>query len=234
MQPGKLILLPNVLDTESDQETDLLPARLSAVMQMISGLIAEDEKEARKYLRRFLSQEKRQNFPIRLLNEHTIPKELETLLEPLQKGEIWGLISDAGLPCVADPGAHLVSLARRHNIPVQALPGPSSLILALQLSGFSGQSFCFHGYLPRELPDLERMVKDLERRAKTVTQIWIEAPYRSQKMLSNLKEWLHADTNLCVAASLNSSAERVVTQSIHKWKGGSFELGKEPTVFLLG
>lgn len=234
MESGTLILLPNVLDPESDQGMELLPAALPSIVQTISGLIAEDEKEARKYLRRFLSHEKMKATPIRLLNEHTTSKELEGLLDPLQKGERWGLISDAGLPCIADPGSTLVSLARRRNIPVQALPGPSSLILALQLSGFSGQNFCFHGYLPRETPDLERVVKDLERRAKTATQIWIEAPYRSQKMLSALKEWLHGDTNLCIAASLTSRSERIVTQPMHKWKVSSFELGKEPTVFLLG
>ena len=231
---GKLILLPNVLDSSSDQETSLLPAALPAIVETLSGVIAESEKGARMYLRRFLPQEKRASFPIRLLNEHTQTKELDELLEPLQKGETWGLLSDAGLPCIADPGTNLVALAKSRSIEVTALSGPSSLILALQLSGFSGQNFCFYGYLPRELIDLERTVKELEKKAKTVTQIWIEAPYRSQKMLTSLKDWLQTETRLCVAASLNTASQRVVSQSIHRWRAASFELQKEPAVFLLG
>lgn len=231
-QPGKLILLPNVLE-ESLPADPFLPASVQAAVSELDGLIAESEKSARRYLRRFLSHEKMAALPLRLLNEHTLPKELDELLKPILNGKTWGLISDAGLPCVADPGADLVAAASRFGVNVEAIAGPCSLILALQLSGFSGQRFCFHGYLPREAADLEKTVKDLERKAKEETQIWIEAPYRSAKMLEALKLWLQPATRLCVSLSLTTPSQRVASHSIQQWKSFPFEIGKEPAVFLL-
>ena len=232
MPAGKLILLPNVLE-ESLPADPFLPASVGAAVSHLSGLIAESEKSARRYLRRFLSHEKMASLPLRLLNEHTLQNEIEVLLKPVVEGQTWGVISDAGLPCIADPGADLVSAARRLNIDVEALVGPCSLILALQLSGFSGQRFCFHGYLPRESEELEKKIKDLEKRAKEETQIWIEAPYRSAKMIDALKLWLQPATRLCVAVNLTTSAQKVASHSVQQWKSLSFEIGKEPAVFLI-
>ncbi|HSX11818.1 MAG TPA: SAM-dependent methyltransferase [Chlamydiales bacterium] len=227
--PAKLILLPNLLD-ESLPTEPFLPISVNAAVASIQGLIAESEKMARRYLRRFLSHDDMAKMPLRVLNEHT--KDLAELIQPIATGQTWGLISDAGLPCIADPGADLVWLAHQKNIPIETLVGPSSLIMALQLSGFSGQHFTFHGYLPREVPDLENKIRLLEKTPST--HIWIEAPYRSSKMLDLLKRTLQPTTRLCVAVNLTTPTQRVVSQPVAKWKNNPFPLDKEPAVFLLG
>jgi 16S rRNA (cytidine1402-2'-O)-methyltransferase len=234
MHPGKLILLPNLLE-ESLPHEQFLPASVSTAVHAIQGLITESEKTARRYLRRFLTHEEMTKIPLRLLNEHTKEAELKELLAPLQKGEWWGLLTDAGLPCLADPGAELVWLARTHNIAVEALPGPSSIVLALQLSGLLSQRFAFHGYLPRESPALETAISALEKRSQqeSAVQVFIEAPYRSQKLLDLLLNTLHPTTRLCVAASLTTPTERVLSLPVAKFKQANLVLGKEPAVFLL-
>jgi 16S rRNA (cytidine1402-2'-O)-methyltransferase len=229
---GRLILLPNVLE-ESLPAEPFLPSSVQAAVLSLDGLIAESEKSARRYLRRFLSHERMAALPLRLLNEHTPPGEIEELLKPLLDGQIWGIVSDAGLPCIADPGADLVAAARRVGVSVESIPGPCSLFLALQLSGFSGQRFRFLGYLPRDPFELEKALKDLEKRAVGETQIWIEAPYRSAKMLETLKMCLQPATRLCIAVNLTTPNERVASRSIHEWKSLPFELSKEPAVFLI-
>lgn len=229
---GKLFLLPNVLE-ESLPADLFLPASVKTAVSQLDGLIAESEKSARRYLRRFLSHEKMAALPLRLLNEHSPLQEIEALLLPMLEGRTWGLISDAGLPCIADPGADLVAAARRFNLEIEAIAGPCSLILALQLSGFSGQRFSFHGYLPREMGDLEKVLKDLEKRARGETQIWIEAPYRSAKMLGALKQWLQPATRLSIAVNLTTSSQKVASHTIREWKSLPFEIGKEPAVFLI-
>jgi 16S rRNA (cytidine1402-2'-O)-methyltransferase len=232
MPAGKLILLPNVLE-ESLSIEPFLPPSVKEAVSKLKGLIAESEKSARRYLRKFISHDHMQTLPLRLLNEHTPLKDLEELLAPMLNGEIWGLVSDAGLPCIADPGAELVALARFKGIAIDALVGPCSLILALQLSGFSGQRFCFHGYLPREEGALGQTIRELEKRSHGETQIWIEAPYRSVKMLEFLKRMLHSNTQLSIAVGLTTPAERVASYKIDQWKSVSFPLGKEPAVFLI-
>ena len=229
---GRLILLPNVLE-ESLPAQPFLPASLQAAVEGLDGLIAESEKGARRYLCRFLSHEKMAALPLRLLNEHTPRKEIEEYLLPLLGGQVWGIVSDGGLPCIADPGADLVAAARRAKVEVEAIPGPCSLTLALQLSGFSGQRFRFHGYLPRMAGELEKTVRDLEKAAIGETQIWIEAPYRSAKMFDALKQWLQPGTQLSLAVSLTTPAQRVASHTVHEWRALSFEIGKEPAVFLI-
>ncbi|MES2274059.1 MAG: SAM-dependent methyltransferase [Chlamydiota bacterium] len=232
MISGKLILLPNLLDETLEVEL-FLPAGVGLAVHTIQGLIAESDKAARRYLRRFLTHDEMAKMPLRSLNEHSTEKEIEECLVPLTKGEIWGLISDAGLPCIADPGADVVWRANVLKIPVETLAGPSSILMALQLSGFSGQRFAFQGYLPREIPELEKQVRELEKRAHLETQIWIEAPYRSAKMLELLKRVLQPSTRLCVAVNLTSPNQRVVSQTVGLWNAASFPLEKEPAVFLI-
>ena len=231
-----LILLPNLLD-ESLSVEFFLPASVGPAVRSLQGLFVESEKAARRYLRRFLSHDEMQQVALRLLNEHTKPEELKSLIEPLTKGERWGVLSDAGLPCLADPGAELVFHARERGVAVQALVGPSSLILGLQLSGFASQRFAFHGYLPREMPALQAAIKGLEKRSEQemATQLFIEAPYRSEKLLDTLLETLKPTTRLCLAVSLTTAAEQVVSQPVAQWKltRNDFVLGKDPTVFLL-
>jgi 16S rRNA (cytidine1402-2'-O)-methyltransferase len=227
---GKLLLLPNLLD-ETLPADPFLPVSVGGAVAQLQGLIAESEKAARRYLRRFLTHDQMAQMPLRTLNEHTAEKELASLLEPIERGEVWGLISDAGLPCIADPGADLVWLAHQKQLLIETFVGPSSIFMALQLSGFGGQHFSFHGYLPRDVPELEQKVKELEKCAGT--QIWIEAPYRSAKMLDLLKRILQPSTRLCVAASLTLPTQKVVSQIVSKWRNHSFLIEKEPAVFLL-
>lgn len=225
---GKLYLLPNLLD-ESLPIEPFLPAGLSQVVSSIQGLIAESEKSARRYLRKFLSHDAMAQMPLRLLNEHT--QSIDELLEPLVKGERWGLISDAGLPCIADPGAVLVKKGREKGIEIEAIAGPCSIIMALQLSGFSGQQFCFHGYLPKESDLLEKKLRELEK--YTTTQIWIEAPYRTEKMLEIAKKVLQPTTSLCLALNLTLPHQKVISQTIEKWKKTNLKIEKEPAIFLI-
>ena len=231
---GKLLLLPNLLEESLPPEA-YLPATLGSKIKTIQGLIAESEKSARRYLRKFLTHDEMAAMPLRLLNEHTKEAELEELLEPITRGECWGLISDAGLPCIADPGAELIWKARSHRIQIETHAGPSSIVFALQLSGFPSQRFTFHGYLPREIPDLESAIRNLEKHSKSMAaaHVFIEAPYRSAKILESLLATLSPSTRLCVAASLTMPEERVVSQTVAKWKANRIQLNKEPVVFVV-
>jgi 16S rRNA (cytidine1402-2'-O)-methyltransferase len=223
-----LLLLPNLLDETLPVEP-FLPLSVAEAVRSLQGLIVESEKMGRRYLRRFLSHEEMQKVPLQVLNEHS--KDLAPLLEPLIRGERWGLISDAGLPCIADPGADLVWEARKKGIRVETFAGPSSLLMALQLSGFPAQTFSFHGYLPREEPLLKKKVLELEKARGT--HLWIEAPYRSDKMLQMLKEVLQPTTRLCVAASLTLPTQKVESKLVSLWRKSSMALEKEPAVFLI-
>jgi 16S rRNA (cytidine1402-2'-O)-methyltransferase len=231
---GVLYLLPNLLDEELAVEP-FLPISVKDAVTKIDGIIAESEKGARRYLRRFLTHDQMVQLPIKLLNEHTKPIELPGLIEPIVQGERWGLVSDAGLPCLADPGAPLVFLAHERRVQVVAFPGPSSIILALQLSGLNGQRFTFHGYLPREIPLLAQRLRELEKisHQEDATQIWIEAPYRSAKMAQLIIETLQPSTCLCIALSITTHRQRIRTQKIIEWRKELFSIEKEPAVFLL-
>lgn len=235
MQKGTLYLLPNLLEDQLDWQASLPKSVEEAVMDL-DGIIAESEKAARRYLLRFIDREKLQTIAIQLLNEHTDSNQLKPLLKPIQNGEKWGILSDAGLPCIADPGSHLVYLAQQcSNISVRSFAGPSSLLLGLQLSGLTAQRFAFHGYLPRKEPELKKALESLEKRSQheKATQIWIEAPYRSLKMASFAINTLHPSTLFCIAQSLDSPDQCVRTQTIGTWRKSPIDLGKVPAVFFL-
>ncbi len=227
-----LFLLPNLLDETLGWEP-FLPQSVPEAVRGLDGLIAESEKAGRRYLRRFVDHETMAATPIRLLNEHTA--ELTSLLEPLLRGEKWGLVSDAGLPCVADPGAPLVLLAHEKKVRVVTFAGPSSILMALQLSGLSGQRFSFHGYLPREAADLKKALQQMEARSRQEgsAQVWIEAPYRNAKMAQTVVEILQPSTLFCIARDLTLEDQFVRTQPIALWRKGGLEMAKTPTVFLL-
>ncbi|MBN1914626.1 MAG: SAM-dependent methyltransferase [Parachlamydiales bacterium] len=230
----EIVLLPNLLD-ESLSSEGLLPL-VRAEVESIEGLIAESFAGAKRYLRRFLPLERVNAIPIYLLNEHTKQEELAHLKSLVEQGKKWGIVSDAGMPCLADPGAALVMHAHAKNIFVRIIPGPSSVFLALALSGFSGQKFSFHGYLPREKQALEKTLRELEKISYTAAapQIWIEAPYRTEKMIRACVEILSHETFLCVAAELTMSEELVETLRIEEWKKRTIsEFNKKRAVFLL-
>jgi 16S rRNA (cytidine1402-2'-O)-methyltransferase len=230
---GKLILLPNVFD-RTLPHAPFLPETLKETVETLQGLITESEKEARYFLRRFLPHDRMSTLPLALLNEHTTQAQLQDLLKPMiEKNETWGLISDAGLPCIADPGAPLVFLARQKNISIEAIPGPSSIILSLQLSGFSGQAFFFHGYLPKEEHELKAKLLELEKNSHAATQIWIEAPYRTEKMIHFLLQTLKPTTYFSLAEDLTFPTQKVTTLQISEWRKQTIQPGKRPAVFLI-
>lgn len=224
---GTLILLANLLDDSASHE-EWLPASAGRTAASLQGLIAESEKGGRLYLRRLIGAGFR-DVPIQLLNEHTQDAQLPPLLEPLLRGERWGLVSDCGLPVLADPGAKLVHLARQHQIAVTAQAGPCAITMALMLSGLSAQSFVFHGYPPRQREAMTPFFSSLDLR---VVQVCIEAPYRSQGFFDHCLHHLPDRAMLCIASSLTSGEERVATLRVSEWRRMRPTLGKCPTVFL--
>lgn len=232
MDPQKkptLILLPNVLDSELSHE-DFFPPLVEKKVRLLQGIIAESEKGAHLFLRRF----KPLHLPIGLLNEHSKPGDLKDLLEPLLKGECWGLISDCGMPCLADPGAQLVREAYKHKIEVEVVMGPTSLMIALLLSGLSAQKFSFQGYLPREEKELFQEIALLAKRASSekTTYLCIEAPYRTEKLFSAFLKALPDHFLLCVASDLTMPTQSVETQKVAAWKKKPLSNPKRPTIFL--
>lgn len=228
---GTLYLLPNLLDDEGDH-TQFLPATIAEVIASLEGVICESEKPARRFLGRF----KRAQLPLLVLNEHTKPDELKALLEPVEKGGVWGILSDAGLPCIADPGAQLVALARKKGVKVVALVGPSSIIMALMLSGFSGQHFAFNGYLPREKEPRKAKIRLLEQKAKKEhsSEIFIEAPYRNQELLQDLVSHLEPNTQLACAVDLTAPSQEVIVQPVREWRANVLpQINKRPAIFII-
>lgn len=220
-----LYLLPNLLSPDADPGGTFVP-QVAQIVLTLQGLIAESHKAGRQFLRRFGKLE----LPLLLLNEHTQSQELDLLLAPMKKGEHWGLISDAGLPCLADPGSSLVLRARKEEIPIQAIAGPSSILLALMLSGLPAQSFTFHGYLERDPARLHQQLLSLQK--QKTTHLFIEAPYRNDKLLQTLLRTLHPETLLCVASNLTSPNQLVLTHPIRHWKQLSPPPLPNPTLFL--
>ncbi len=224
-----LYLLPNLLGPVSDYQL-YLPKSVDQALAQIDGLIAESEGEGRRYLKRFALKKKPHEMPIALLTKQS--QELDFLLEPVRKGETWGVVSDCGLPCLADPGASLVMRARELKIPVVAFPGPSSITQALMLSGLSGQSFFFHGYLPKEPADRKTALKEWAK-IKRTTHLFIEAPYRNAYAFEECLKTLPDNTLFSVATMLTLPEEWIQTAPISVWKKRSPpELGKNPTIFL--
>lgn len=230
-----LYLLPNVFD-DSQSPVGLLPEGLSALLQSLQGLIAESERTGRRYLIKLLPQSPcARTLPILLLNEHSTKETYEEIIHKIVQGERWGLISDAGLPTLADPGSQLVHQLRRRGVAdIHALPGPSSVVLALMLSGLDAQKFAFHGYLPKESVERKKMLKDLERySARTaMTQICIETPYRNNALFADCLAVFDETTFLCVACQLTFDDQTVQTYTIREWKEKRFLVGKQPAVFL--
>ncbi len=233
---GKLYLFP--VPIGADELSVSLPAWNLTKLHECRIFVVEELRTARRFL-------KKTGYPYPIddtlfmtLNEHTTPEEVEQLLAPLQEGNDVGLLSEAGLPCVADPGARLVALAQRHHITVVPLVGPSSLMLALMASGLNGQSFAFAGYLPVEQDKLAATLRNLEYRAlkEGQTQLFIEAPYRTNKMLGTLSRTLHPETRICIACDLTLPTETILTRTAKQWQKerSQIDLHKRNTVFLIG
>lgn len=229
-----LLLLPNLLGEQ--RYTDVfLPSSVAKAILSLDGLIAESETEGRRYLKRYETKKAVMDTPIALFNEHVPDDHIDFLLEPILKGERWGLVSDAGLPCIADPGAKLVHRARQRGLQVQAFVGPSSILLALMLSGLPGQKFNFNGYLNREPEKRESELQHLIKLAKNElsTQIFMEAPYRNQHTLKATITALPKNAWLCVAWDLTLPTQGVICQTIQSWEKSTLpNLEKKPAIFL--
>lgn len=228
---GTLYLIPVSLGGE-DALSCTPPATLAAAREL-HNFIAEDAKSARRFLKAIAHPVPLQAIDIRLLNEHTKADSLESLLAPLRAGVNCGLLSEAGCPAVADPGAELVRLAHGAGIRVVPLVGPSSILLALMASGMNGQRFAFHGYLPVEKSGRARRLKLLDAQASGTTQIFIETPYRNAALLDALLEHCRGDTMLCIAADLTLPTQFVAARSISEWKKTPPALDRRLAVFLI-
>ena len=230
---GTLYLIPSPISQESIAW--VLP---TAVQQCVAGLshfIVEHPKTARQFLKQIGCKQALQELQMQILNEHTSSKDLPGFLKPLLAGNDVGLLSEAGCPAVADPGAELIRLAHANNITVSPLVGPSSILLALMASGLNGQRFAFHGYLPVESVARASRIVELEKLSISLqqTQIFIEAPYRNQKLLEQLASVCRDTTDLCIASHLTFSSEMVITKPIKEWRCSLPDINKIPSIFLL-
>lgn len=231
--PGTLYLIPTPLGEQSLQ--NILPTAVQAIAARLDTFVVEHPKTARAFLKQIDTQTALQQIELLVLDEHTQAPDLQALLAPLLAGKDVGLISEAGCPAVADPGANLVRLAHQRGIRVVPLVGPSSILLALMASGLPGQRFTFHGYLPVDKTERKKKLLELEQAARTrdETQIFIETPYRNRQMLEAIVDSCGAATALCVATDVTLATEEIHTQTIAEWKNALPEIDKRPAVFLL-
>lgn len=213
----------------------VLPAHNFDVIAGIRHFIVENVRSARRFLRMIDPQFDIDGSTFYELNKHTQPQDIAKFLQPLVDGFSMGVISEAGCPAVADPGADVVAIAQRKGLRVVPLVGPSSIILSVMASGFNGQSFAFHGYLPIKPDERTKALHRLEQRiyAENQTQLFIETPYRNDKMVDDILRSCKPQTKLCIAANLTCDDEYVRTLTVKEWRGKVPDLSKKPTIFLL-
>ena len=237
LKPGTLYLIPTNLTLPVDANT-ILPRDVIAIALKLDHYIAENAKTARAFLKAIGTTRPLQEISIQELNKHHDPSTqmaaMKDLLAPLLTGHDAGLVSEAGAPAVADPGALVVAAAHAWGIRVMPLVGPSSLLLGLMASGLNGQKFAFHGYLPQDKSARTKAVQELERESKraNMTQLFIETPYRNQALFDDLLATLSPGTRLSVAANLTGATEHIRTYSVAEWRQQTNELEKSPTLFL--
>lgn len=234
MATGKLYLIPNTLGGETLQP--ILPQEVIAQAIQLRHFAVEEIKSARRLLRKM-----DREFPIdesvfHDLNKKTKPEQLLSIIHTLQAGNDVGIISEAGCPGIADPGGNLVALAHQNGIQVCPLVGPSSILLALIASGFSGQSFSFHGYLPRERKERVKKMRDFEGSARRTgtTHIFMDTPFRNMHVLEDLLNELSDETLLCIASNLTIPDEHIRTMKVVEWRENAYDLSKIPALFLIG
>lgn len=234
MSHGTLYLIPVTLG--DDDLAKALPPAVVETARRLKNFVVENEKTARRFLGAVKTSKPVRELSLQVLDEHTQDKELPALLAPLLEGHDVGLMSEAGCPGVADPGARLVELAHRKGIRVTPLVGPSSILLALMASGLDGQRFAFLGYLPSDKNERVKKLKEIEAesRKRRETQIFIETPYRNQHLFEDILATCGGETRLCVARSVSLESEVIRSQRIADWKKTPLpDLHKQPTVFLL-
>lgn len=228
-----LYLLPVTLGDTSVEK--VLPAYNKEVITEIKYFIVEDVRSARRFLKKVDRSIVIDDLTFFTLNKHTSPEEISSYLKPLAEGNSMGVISEAGCPAVADPGADVVAIAQRKNYKVIPLVGPSSIILSVMASGFNGQSFAFHGYLPIDANERLKRLKELESRvySENQTQLFIETPYRNNKMMEDIIKACRPQTKLCIAANITCEGEYIKTRTLKEWNGKLPDLSKIPCIFLI-
>lgn len=230
---GKLFLIPTQLGDNAPLE--VLPLSVKKIIEQVDEYIVENEKTARRFIKKINSKKSQSSLKIHLLNKFTNTNELPSYLEACMKGKDIGLLSEAGCPGVADPGAEVVKIAHEKNIRVVPLVGPSSILLALMSSGMNGQNFAFNGYLPIEKSERKTTLKKLERHSfkENQAQICIETPYRNNKFLADVCTLLHPETRVCVACDLTLATEYIKTKTVAEWKQENVDLHKRPAIFII-
>lgn len=237
-EKGTLYLIPSPLG--GPDAVEVIPSAVLERLKTIRRYVVEEARTVRRFLSAAGLRGHIDELELRELNEHTSPKEVSELLNMFTDTEgnptDVGLVSEAGLPAVADPGAQLVALCHSRGIRVVPLVGPSSLMLALMASGLNGQSFAFCGYLPAKTDERKKAIREIEKRSAQLdqTEIFIETPYRNDSLLADLLSTLQPQTMLCTAADLTTDTQSIVSLSVREWKKkGDFRIGKRPCVFLI-
>ncbi|TXD85295.1 SAM-dependent methyltransferase [Subsaximicrobium wynnwilliamsii] len=230
---GKLYLIPTRLGDNPPLE--VLPLSIKKIIELVDDYIVENEKTARRFIKRISSHKQQSALKLKVLNKYTEPSELNQFLEACKAGKPMGLLSEAGCPGIADPGAEIVNLAHQHHIKVVPLVGPSSIVLALMASGMNGQSFAFNGYIPIDKNERKAALKRLERLSfeQNQTQLFIETPYRNDQIMEDICKNLHDATRVCVACDITLPTEYIVTQTVKEWKNTKVVLHKRPAIFVI-
>lgn len=230
---GKLYLIPTTLG--ENEPLEVMPYSVRTVIEKIDHYIVENEKSARRFIKKITPKKSQPSLVLMKLDKYADELETRTYLNVCEEGTSVGLLSEAGVPAVADPGATIVKLAHEKGIQVVPLVGPSSILLALMASGMNGQSFAFNGYLPIDKGDRKKAIKELERLSKerNQSQIFIETPYRNEKMFTDLKATLTPGTRLCIAVDITLPEEYIRTYTIAEWKHQQADLHKKPAIFII-
>ncbi len=230
---GKLYLIPTRLGDNAPLE--VLPISIKKIIETVDDYIVENEKTARRFIKVVSSSKSQQSLNIHILNKYTDANELPSYLNACVNGKPVGLLSEAGCPGIADPGAEIVKIAHEKDITVVPLVGPSSILLALMSSGMNGQSFTFNGYLPIDKSERRAALKKLERISfeQNQTQIFIETPYRNNKMLEEICASLNNNTRICVACDITLPTEYIKTKTVNDWKHTNIDLHKRPAIFII-
>lgn len=229
---GKVFLIPTTLG--GNEPLEVLPISIKQTIESIDHFIVENEKSARRFIKKISSKKSQQSLRIEIINKFTDEQIIPEFLNPCFEGKNVGVISEAGCPGIADPGAEVVKIAHQKKIKVVPLVGPSSIFLALMASGLNGQSFSFHGYLPIDGSERKNAIKKYERISRELSQaqIFIETPYRNEKLISELYKSLSNNTMLCVATDITLPTENIRTMTISNWKKVKLDLNKRPTIFI--
>ena len=233
MNKGKLYLIPTVLS--DDTQESVLPTIITNHIKEINVFIVENIRTARRHIKKIYREKDINNTTFYSYGKHDKLNLEEDFLPHILNGENIGILSEAGLPCIADPGSKIVAYAHDFHIDIVPLVGPSSILLALMSSGMNGQSFAFTGYLPIDKGERKKVIRNLENAAKKngQTQIFMETPYRNNQLLDTLKAQCNKKTRLCIAANITSKTEFIQTKTIEEWKQTKVDIHKQPSIFLL-